>query len=164
MLYEAVAAEGDFYLFPSADMSGNMSEADFDTLANYNRDHPNRLYVEGKPLVTVYSGDNVHDWTRIVSELQPVYFVPYWPASGESVTALRTLIQDHPYIDGLWCFGGWAWLDDTENGTERNANYADACAAEGKEAMVSAAPCFNRHSGLTQIENRILGNDEGFRA
>lgn len=30
--------------------------------------------------------------------------------------------------------------------------------------MVSAAPCFNRHSGLTQIENRILGNDEGFRA
>lgn len=61
VLYEAAAAEGDFYLFPSADMSWNMSEADFDTLANYNRDHPNRLYVEGKPLVTVYGGDNVHD-------------------------------------------------------------------------------------------------------
>jgi len=173
-LYEAANLEGDFKLFPSADTCCSMSEADMDRLMFYRYDDPARMRVDGGrygqnlPVAQTWHGENksVSEWKRIQDEWaaagKPMYFIPYFHPYGGVETDFS---KWNGTVDGLYNFNGFASGDNAIKGSQTNHQYDLAADARpGMDAMFSCTPVFNRHSGSSSVENRILGDFEGFHA
>jgi glucan endo-1,3-alpha-glucosidase len=177
VLYQAASEEGDFYLFPSVDMCCSNDRAWIDTVMLYRYNDPARLRVDGHPVGQTWigqgtapsgtGGDPVTGWKSVLDAYaargKPIYFIPYF-APGEVFTqqAVDDVYDRFPYANGLYNFAAFAEGDDQLAGARHNTYYDLAAEARGRDAMVGAAPVFNRHSGTEKFGNRIIGDFEGF--
>jgi hypothetical protein len=191
-LYTAANLEGNFWLFPSADLNPSiaigMSDAKLDRLAYWKYTDPARLRTDGGrfgdniPVMQTWHGQakGASYWTTRQnawkSEGKPMYFIPYFPPSGSPVddsTVDATFNtydgsvsgQSDDIVDGFFNFSGWANLTDAGAAVPRNRAYDTAADARaGMDAMYGCAPHFNRHDGTSDVQNRIIGDFEGFNA
>jgi hypothetical protein len=180
-LYTAANLEGNFFLFPEADQCCGMTDAQIDQLAYFKYTDPARLRVDGGrygnnlPVMqtwhgaakgTTYWKSRQDAWAAAG---RPMYFIPFFHPTNISVSTLfdnwdgTVAGQSDDLVDGLQNFSGWASLTDPHAATNLNRQYdAAADSRPGMDAMTGCAPVFNRHSGPTEVENRIIGNFEGF--
>lgn len=182
-LYTAANLEKDFYLFPEADFCCNMSDAQLDQLAFFKYTDPARLRVDGGrygdnlPVMQTWLGQakGTAYWTARQEAWRaagkPMFYIPFFHPTNISVSTLfnnwdGTIAgQGDDIVDGLQNFSLWASLTDPYAATALNREYDVAAENHpGMDAMTGCAPVFNRHSGPTEVENRIIGNFEGFTA
>jgi glucan endo-1,3-alpha-glucosidase len=184
-LYTAAHNVGGFYLFPSADQCCGMSEASLDRLALDHYNDPARLRVDGGrfgnnlPVMQTWHGESkgAAEWRRIQNEWKnvgkPMFFIPYFAPSRYGGVKQDFSVWDgadpnsqrDDLVDGLYNFDGMASGNNSEHARQENHAYDVAADVRpGMAAMFSCTPVFNRHSGTGQVENRILGDFEGFHA
>jgi hypothetical protein len=175
------------YLYPSVGMGGDSTistEALVETISRYKYDDPARLRVDGGvhgdnlPVTQTWAGENhfnASGWDRILDEEAkagfPVFFMPRFNPSiyggfKGMVDAYNGANNSDPsddIVDGFYDFAGFAHGDNSEQGYQRNGDLI-AAVTPGMDAQVGCAPNFNRHSGTTDDNNRIMGDFEGFHA
>jgi glucan endo-1,3-alpha-glucosidase len=179
MLYKAASEAGDFYLFPSVDMCCSRDRAWIDTVMLYRYDDPVRLRVDGLPVGQSWIGQNtppsgtgtdpVAGWKEVLdayaAQGKPIYFTPnFGPDSDITQQAVNDVYDRFPYTDGLYNFAAFPEGDDRLAGVRHNTYFDVAAEARGRDAMVGAAPVFNRHSSSAQYGNRIIGDFGGFHS
>ena len=180
-LYTAAHLEGNFYLFPSADQCCSMTDAQLDQLAFDHYADSARLRMDGGrygsnlPVMQTWHGEakGAAYWKSRQDSWKaagkPMFYIPYFSPGGGTVDSLygaydgNTIGQSDDVVDGFYNFSGWASLTDPLAAATRNHSFATAAAARpGMDAMFGCAPNFNRHSGSADVENRVIGNFQGF--
>jgi hypothetical protein len=168
---------------PTKDAVENQTidDAKLDQIAYFKYDDPVRLRVDGGrygnnlPVMqtwhgqakgTAYWKSRQDSWNAAG---KPMYFIPYFHPTNISVSTLfdnwdgSATGQADDIVDGFHNFSGWASLTDPQWSATRNREYdLGAESHAGMDAMYGCAPVFNRHSGPTEVENRIIGDFEGF--
>ncbi|KAI5073766.1 hypothetical protein GOP47_0011779 [Adiantum capillus-veneris] len=164
-LYQA-AAENDFKLFFSADMSGSLTLDNIRTMLTRYAGYSSQLIVNGKQFISTFAGRTIPipPYTDVLSSWRDgvfagaagnYYFVPFFETGGTQSDISYILDQFGSILSGLlaWDTSAWPYVNGAVSDAADRA-YIVSCSAAGKIYMASVSPWF--YSNSSSIKGRYF--------